>query len=122
MQEDRPVVLWDRPNTGGSGVCLEATPGVSEAEMAAVKLKGLLSQILPSPKHGPGGGAAAAARVALFGSSNGGRMSVFFASAVAPEMTAGIVLNNITAGPRAAQVLSHEYYGQVRATAPDSFE
>lgn len=76
--------------------------------MAAEKLRGLLLQVFPPPAAGQ------QRRVALFGSSNGGRMSAFFAAKVAPEMTAALVLNNITAGEKAAQVLSHEYYLQAR--------
>lgn len=45
----------------------------------------------------------------LFGTSNGGRLSLCFASAY-PELCAGIVLNNLTAGPLAAQCLSRKYY------------
>lgn len=94
---------------------LSAPAGVSEAEMHARTLRALLLLAAPGWVSGPG-----ARGVALFGSSNGGRCSAFFAGVVAPEMAAALVLNNVTAGPRAAQVLSHEYYTQARSALPPS--
>ena len=102
LEPDRQVLLWDRPNgSGGSRVvlCSEA----SEAEMHADSLESLLTALrLP--------------RVILFGSSNGGRMSAFFAAKY-PHRAAGVVFQTTTGGGYAASTLAAAYYRPYAAAA-----
>jgi pimeloyl-ACP methyl ester carboxylesterase len=95
------IVLWDRRNSGGkSGVCFDDELSLRhyEMEVQATDLFVLLSKVKLLP-------------CALFGNSSGARLQLLFA-ALFPDAVRGLICLNISAGPRAAEVLSGTYYGQ----------
>lgn len=53
----------------------------------------------------------------LFGTSNGGRLSLYFAASY-PDLCAGVIVNNLTSGQLAAQCLSRKCGKRRRPRAP----
>jgi pimeloyl-ACP methyl ester carboxylesterase len=93
------VLLWDRPNCGASDVCFD---GVSESQMQADALAGLL--------RGLGFGPAV-----LAGGSGGARVSLL-AAASHPDAVAGVAMWWITGRPLGLLALANHYCaGSLRA-------
>ena len=95
------VVLWDRRNAGGkSGVCFhdELSLRHYEMEVQATDLFVLMTKLKLLP-------------CAFFGNSSGARLQLLFA-ALFPDAVRGLLCLNLTAGARAAKVLSGTYFGQ----------
>ena len=123
-QADRPVLIWDRPNTGSSDIVLLGDGMEAEMQADAVRRPRPTRTFIGSPSgvlcYRPARCPSASqlalllqhlglARVALFGTSNGGRMSAFFCQRY-PAAAKALVLNNITAGQYAAACLAEAYY------------
>lgn len=111
------VLLHDRVNTGGSSFYLgrevdaeDSSAGTSQdARSAEFRGDGeprlqafFLRELMVATGF---------ARAFLWGNSSGSRMSCHLA-AMYPEHVRGLILHNITGGPRAARTLAHNYYTQ----------
>jgi pimeloyl-ACP methyl ester carboxylesterase len=95
------VLLWDRPNSGGSDVCFE---GVNESELQARTLLGLIEAL----KLGP---------TALAGGSAGSRIALI-AAARDPNAVSHLALWWISGGALALSLLSYVYcYGNASAAS-----
>ena len=100
------VLIWDRPNTGESGVSFT---GDSESAMQADALAGLLVQLDMAPAM-------------IAGGSGGSRVSLLTA-ARHPEVAAGLALWWISGGPFGLLSLAVHYCGEsVRAAWPGGME
>jgi pimeloyl-ACP methyl ester carboxylesterase len=89
------VLLWDRPNTGASGVCFS---GASESEMQADRLAGLLRALDMAP-------------AVIIGGSGGARVSLL-AAARHPEVAAKLALWWISGGVFGLLTLGMVYCGE----------
>jgi pimeloyl-ACP methyl ester carboxylesterase len=89
------VLIYDRRNTGASGVAFE---GNSENEVWAEDLRELLTQLDALPAF-------------IGGSSSGCRLALLFALRY-PSAVRGLLLWRVTGGPYAAQRLVQNYYSQ----------
>ncbi len=89
------VLLWDRPNTGQSDVCLE---GDSESGVNGRTLAGLIRELDLGP-------------TALAAGSAGSRVSMI-AAAAAPDLISHMVLWWISGGPIGLMGLTTHYYGE----------
>ncbi|HLY45646.1 MAG TPA: alpha/beta hydrolase [Stellaceae bacterium] len=94
------VVIYDRRNTGGSGIAIE---GECENEEWAEDLFHLLSQIDTLPAY-------------IGGSSSGCRLALLLALRH-PEVVLGLLLWRVTGGAHAAVHLANQYYGSHIAAA-----
>ena len=94
------VVIYDRRNTGGSGIAIE---GECENEEWAEDLFHLLSQIDALPAY-------------IGGSSSGCRLALLLALRH-PEVVLGLLLWRVTGGAHAAVHLANQYYGSHIAAA-----
>ena len=93
------VLIWDRPNTGESDVCLE---GSSESVMQADTLAALLTQLDLTP-------------AVIIGGSGGARVSLLTA-ARHRELTRGLVMWWISGGVYGLVTLGNHYCaGSIRA-------
>jgi len=88
------VLIWDRPNTGASGVCFT---GASESEMQADRLAGLLAALDMTP-------------AVMIGGSGGARVSLLTA-ARHPEVAARLALWWISGGVFGLMTLGTVYCG-----------
>jgi len=88
------VLVWDRPNTGASGVCFE---GASESEMQADRLAGLLAHLGMAP-------------AVIVGGSGGARVSLLTA-ARHPEVAAKLAVWWISGGVFGLMTLGMVYCG-----------
>ena len=89
------VLIWDRPNTGGSGVCFE---GASESEMQADHLASLLEALDMAP-------------AIVVGGSGGARVSLLVA-ARHPEVVAKLAIWWISGGIFGLMTLAVVYCGE----------
>jgi pimeloyl-ACP methyl ester carboxylesterase len=89
------VVIWDRPNTGESDVCFT---GLSESEMQADKLAGLLRALDLAP-------------AVIVGGSGGARVSLLTA-AKHPDVAAKLAMLWISGGVYGSMVLGVHYCGE----------
>ena len=89
------VLVWDRPNTGGSGVCFT---GASESEMQADRLAGLLEALGMAP-------------AVVVGGSGGARVSLL-AAARHPEVAAKLAVWWISGGIFGLMTLGVVYCGE----------
>jgi pimeloyl-ACP methyl ester carboxylesterase len=89
------VLVWDRPNTGGSDVCFT---GASESEMQADKLAGLLGALDMAP-------------AVIVGGSGGARVSLL-AAARHPEVGSRLALWWISGGIFGLMTLGIVYCGE----------
>mmetsp|Transcript_29251 Transcript_29251/g.83790 ORF Transcript_29251/g.83790 Transcript_29251/m.83790 type:complete len:317 (-) Transcript_29251:113-1063(-) len=96
------LLLHDRRNTGSSDIGYGGG-GSTEAELQAEDLLLLLRRLRLEP-------------AILVGNSSGGRLSLLLARKW-PSSVRALVLMNLTGGPVAAEVLSHQYYGRYVAVA-----
>ncbi len=96
----RRVLLWDRPNCGGSDICFDAP---SESGMQADALVGLLRELDLGP-------------VAMFGGSGGSRIALL-AAAAAPEMVSHLAVWWISGGPISLAQLAAYYCGDSATAA-----
>ncbi|MGZ4727277.1 MAG: alpha/beta fold hydrolase [Acidimicrobiales bacterium] len=94
------VLIWDRPNCGGSHVCFE---GDSESEMQADVLAGLLRQLELTP-------------AVIAGGSGGSRVSLL-AAARHPDVAAGLAVWWISGGVFGLMMLATHYCGGSLAAA-----
>jgi pimeloyl-ACP methyl ester carboxylesterase len=93
--EGHQVLIWDRPNTGASGVCFA---GASESEMQADKLAGLLEALNMAP-------------AIVIGGSGGARVSLLVA-ARHPEAVAKLAVWWISGGIFGLLTLAIVYCGE----------
>ena len=91
----RRVLIWDRPNTGASGVCFT---GASESEMQADALAGLLRALDMAP-------------AVVVGGSGGARVSLLVASRH-PEVVAKLAVWWISGGIFGLMTLGVVYCGE----------
>jgi pimeloyl-ACP methyl ester carboxylesterase len=91
----KQVILWDRPNVGGSSV---AFTGNSESEIQAEALSGLLRYLDVGP-------------AVVIGGSGGARVSLLAASRD-PELVAGLAMWWISGGVYGLHVLADYYCAQ----------
>ena len=89
------VLIYDRRNTGASGI---GFPGISESEEQAEDLSALLRELRTGPAY-------------IAGSSSGARMSLLLAHRY-PEAVRGLLLWRVTGGAHAAECLAFNYYEQ----------
>ncbi len=89
------VLIWDRPNTGGSDVCFT---GSSESAMQADYLAGLLRTLDMAPAF-------------IFGGSGGARVSLLTA-AHHPDVAAGLAMVWISGGVYGLMLLATHYCGE----------
>jgi pimeloyl-ACP methyl ester carboxylesterase len=94
-QDGRQVVVWDRPNTGASGICFT---GDSESAMQADHLAGLLRSLDLGP-------------TVIAGGSGGARVSLLTA-ARHPDVTAKLAMWWISGGPFGLLTLAIVYCGE----------
>jgi pimeloyl-ACP methyl ester carboxylesterase len=95
------VLLWDRPNSGGSDVCFE---GVNESDLQARTLLGLIEALDLGP-------------TALAGGSAGSRIALI-AGARDPNAVSHLVLWWISGGALALSLLAYVYcYGNASAAS-----
>ncbi|MFV8819834.1 alpha/beta fold hydrolase [Haliea sp. E17] len=90
----RQVLLWDRPNCGGSDICFDAP---SESGMQCDALVGLLRELDLGP-------------VAMLGGSGGSRIALL-AAAAAPELVSHLSVWWISGGPISLAQLAAYYCG-----------
>jgi len=97
------VVVWDRPNTGASGICFR---GSSESQMQADHLAGLLRALDLAP-------------AVVVGGSGGSRVSLLTA-ATHPEVVSRLAVWWISGGPFGLLTLAMVYCGEsIRAAWQD---
>ena len=96
----KKVLVWDRPNTGASNVCLS---GDSESVMQADVLAGLLRSLHMAP-------------AVIAGGSGGSRVSIL-AAARHPDVARALVLWWISGGPYGLLTLATHYCGDSIAAA-----
>jgi pimeloyl-ACP methyl ester carboxylesterase len=102
----RRVLLWDRPNSGGSDVCFE---GLNESELQARTLLGLIEALELGP-------------TALAGGSAGSRIALI-AAARDPSAVSHLVLWWISGGALALSLLAYVYcYGNASAASLGGME
>lgn len=89
------VLIYDRRNTGASGI---GFPGTSESEEQAEDLSALLRELRTGPAY-------------IAGSSSGARMSLLLAHRY-PDAVHGLLLWRVTGGAHAAECLAFNYYEQ----------
>jgi pimeloyl-ACP methyl ester carboxylesterase len=94
-RHDKQVLIWDRPNTGGSDVCFT---GSSESAMQADRLAGLLRALDMAP-------------ATIFGGSGGARVSLLTA-AHHPDVAAGLAMVWISGGVYGLMLLATVYCGE----------
>jgi pimeloyl-ACP methyl ester carboxylesterase len=100
------VLVWDRPNTGASGVCFT---GASESEMQADRLAGLLRALDMAP-------------AVVIGGSGGSRVSLLVA-ARHPDVTAKLGVWWISGGVFGLMTLGTVYCGEsIRAAWQSGME
>jgi pimeloyl-ACP methyl ester carboxylesterase len=100
------VLIWDRPNTGASGVCFT---GASESEMQADRLAGLLTALDMAP-------------AVVAGGSGGARVSLL-AAARHPEVTSKLAMWWISGGVFGLMTLGTVYCGEsIRAAWQSGME
>eukprot|EP00921_Rhytidocystis_pertsovi_P010627 GHVQ01017111.1.p1 GENE.GHVQ01017111.1~~GHVQ01017111.1.p1 ORF type:complete len:315 (-),score=73.10 GHVQ01017111.1:106-1050(-) len=97
-------ILWDRRNCGMSSVRFDDADNQTENDQQADDLAYLLSSLGFVGPRSSGGSI-------LVGTSSGGRMSLLCAQRH-PHVVRGLVLNNLTGGQLASDVLAEVYYGQ----------
>jgi len=98
LKSGRQTLVWDRPNTGGSGMTLGDDERQPEFDLQADYLHQVLHSLGLLP-------------AVLLGKSNGARLSLVFAAKY-PQDCAALVLLNVTNGSKAAKRLSAERYYQ----------
>lgn len=91
----KQVLIWDRPNTGGSDVCFR---GPSESEMQADVLAGLLQTLDLAP-------------AVIFGGSGGARVSLLTA-ARHPAVASDLAMVWISGGVYGLMLLAVHYCGE----------
>ncbi len=96
----RRVLLWDRPNCGGSDICFDAP---SESGMQADALVGLLRELDLGP-------------LAMLGGSGGSRIALL-AAAAAPELCSHLAVWWISGGPISLAQLAAYYCGDSATAA-----
>lgn len=89
------VLIWDRPNTGASGVCFS---GTSESEMQADRLAGLLQALDMAP-------------ATIIGGSGGARVSLL-AAARHPDVASNLAMWWISGGVFGLMTLGVVYCGE----------
>ncbi|TGD71064.1 alpha/beta hydrolase [Mangrovimicrobium sediminis] len=94
VDSGRRVLLWDRPNCGGSDICFDAP---SESGMQADALVGLLRALDLGP-------------IAMMGGSGGSRIALL-AAAAAPELVSHVAVWWISGGPISLAQLAAYYCG-----------
>ena len=100
------VLIWDRPNTGASGVCFT---GSSESAMQADRLAGLLQALDMAP-------------AVVIGGSGGARVSLLTA-AIHPEVVSKLAIWWISGGIFGLMTLAVVYFGEsIRAAWQSGME
>jgi len=100
------VLIWDRPNTGASGICFG---GPSESQMQADHLAGLLRALDLAP-------------AVVVGGSGGARVSLL-AAATHPDVASRLAVWWISGGPFGLLTLAMVYCGEsIRAAWQDGMQ